>query len=778
MAVNLSPIGGVAAQFFDNSGNILSGGKIFTYAAGTTTPQASYTSASGVTAHSNPIILDAAGRVPSGEIWLTDGLQYKFIIKTSTDVQIGSYDNIIGINSNFVNYTNSQEFQTATAGQTVFTLTTMVYQPGTKSLSVFVDGVNQYGPGSMYAYQETSDTVVTFTSGLHVGAEVKFTTSAINASSYGDAEQISYVPPFTGSVATNVEAKLAQTVSVKDFGAVGDGNADDTTAVHAAINYAKARRGSVFFPSGTYRVTSGYTQSVNQNDVHLFGEGSTREVFSGNPSKGSRILLDSTDPSSFFYLSTADHNLQVNDLTFQCDQFVQDRAFFKLGSNTSQFFTRVNFENVERPIVWPSATYFQSSAYRDVQFRNSGTFHSETLDLICTLLVFDNVNHEGSVPANTEQIACNLSGIRQIQGTNFLLEGTSPGAGWTILKLGTTYDVDWAAAPTANFDGFWIEFSGPAFGYCVEQVRGTVSINNTTSFITPTNQYRLEQKAVLELDASSFTGSEFDPATAFSLESVDCTVILKNCGARNTRQLVQQRIFYEDCFVASSNTNIGMARFSSTAPELLYSYNGVPFDPALVSSGAFGGTVFRNETDATYGRKLSVYPSANAIDAAIRATSFNSFAIGDEFFVKVRAKLPTFTGNQIQFTAVSNTGTLAAYAFDAATYSNQIVTLTIPFRLIAAATSVGFGIGTVGVTAMTDPVEIYHLEIYRGGVFTNGYRTGYPTCVTWNGTADPANGTWARGDRVFNSTPTVGQPKSWVCTVAGTPGTWVSEGNL
>lgn len=44
--------------------------------------------------------------------------------------------------------------------------------------------------------------------------------------------------------------------------------------------------------------------------------------------------------------------------------------------------------------------------------------------------------------------------------------------------------------------------------------------------------------------------------------------------------------------------------------------------------------------------------------------------------------------------------------------------------------------------------------------------------------AVPAAGTWSRGDRVFNVNATVGQPKSWVCTVAGTPGTWVSEGNL
>ena len=273
MVVNLSPIGGVAAQFFDNSGNILSGGKIFTYAAGTTTPQATYTSSSGVTAHSNPIILDAAGRVPGGEIWLTDGSQYKFLIKTSTDVQIGSYDNIFGINSNFVNYTTSQEFQTATAGQTVFTLTTMQYQPGTRSLSVFVDGVNQYGPGALYAYQETSSTVVTFTAGLHAGADVKFTTSVINASSYGDAEQVSYTPPFTNSVTTNVELKLAQTISVKDFGATGNNVTDDTAAIQAAITAAQGK--VLFIPAGQYV----HSATLNFSKCSVQGEGPDASIF-------------------------------------------------------------------------------------------------------------------------------------------------------------------------------------------------------------------------------------------------------------------------------------------------------------------------------------------------------------------------------------------------------------------------------------------------------------------------------------------------------------------
>ena len=50
--------------------------------------------------------------------------------------------------------------------------------------------------------------------------------------------------------------------------------------------------------------------------------------------------------------------------------------------------------------------------------------------------------------------------------------------------------------------------------------------------------------------------------------------------------------------------------------------------------------------------------------------------------------------------------------------------------------------------------------------------------VTAYGAAAPVAGTWGVGDRMINSVPVVGQPKSWVCTVAGTPGTWVSEGNL
>ena len=263
MAVLLSPVGGVAAQFFTNAGVPLSGGKIYTYAAGTTTPQATYTTGAGNIQHSNPIILDAAGRVPTGEIWLTDGLSYKFAMYDANNVLIATYDNIVGINSNFVNFVNQQEIQTATAGQTVFTLTTMQYQVGTGNLSVFVDGVNQYGPGAQYAYTETSSTVVTFVSGLHVGASVKFTTTEIQNSGVADASQITYTYPDANAVEESVEDRLAQYVSVKDFGAIGDGVTDDTDAIVNALNASNA----VYFPAGTYLTTGG----INIKNKSLFG---------------------------------------------------------------------------------------------------------------------------------------------------------------------------------------------------------------------------------------------------------------------------------------------------------------------------------------------------------------------------------------------------------------------------------------------------------------------------------------------------------------------------
>ena len=91
--VNLSYFAGAGWQFFDDNGIPLAGGKIYAYEAGTTTPVVTYTSSAGAVANPYPVVLDSAGRPPS-EVWVVPGALYKFVVKTSADVTIRTYDNI------------------------------------------------------------------------------------------------------------------------------------------------------------------------------------------------------------------------------------------------------------------------------------------------------------------------------------------------------------------------------------------------------------------------------------------------------------------------------------------------------------------------------------------------------------------------------------------------------------------------------------------------------------------------------------------------------------
>lgn len=78
-------------QFFDNNGDPLAGGKLYTYVAGTTTPLATYTSQTGGTSNPNPVILDSAGRA---SIWLSATQLYYMELKTSADSLIWTADNV------------------------------------------------------------------------------------------------------------------------------------------------------------------------------------------------------------------------------------------------------------------------------------------------------------------------------------------------------------------------------------------------------------------------------------------------------------------------------------------------------------------------------------------------------------------------------------------------------------------------------------------------------------------------------------------------------------
>jgi len=76
-------------QFFGSDGLPLVGGKLYTYAAGTTTPLATYTDHTANTANTNPVILDSAGEA---DVWLPETTAYKYVLKDADDVTLFTVD--------------------------------------------------------------------------------------------------------------------------------------------------------------------------------------------------------------------------------------------------------------------------------------------------------------------------------------------------------------------------------------------------------------------------------------------------------------------------------------------------------------------------------------------------------------------------------------------------------------------------------------------------------------------------------------------------------------
>ena len=133
-----------------------------------------------------------------------------------------------------------------------------------------------------------------------------------NFAAVGDSTNIIYTPPFTGGVAETVSAKLSQTVSVKDFGAVGDGIIDDTTAIQNALDSGK----NIYFPAGTYMHTGGLTQT--SHGQHVYGESSYQVGYPGVVGN-SVILKKISGTSDGWLLGTSGgglHNISFDNSGF------------------------------------------------------------------------------------------------------------------------------------------------------------------------------------------------------------------------------------------------------------------------------------------------------------------------------------------------------------------------------------------------------------------------------------------------------------------------------
>jgi hypothetical protein len=439
MTVNISLFAGAGAQFFDDNGTPLSGGLLYTYLAGTTTAAATFTSSTGLSAHSNPIVLDAGGRVPE-EVWLTADTTYKFVLQDADAVLIGSWDNI----------------------------------PGISNANTLADDLANTSNIAL------GDALVGFKQTYALGI-------------------------MPGAVGKTLNDKMQDLVSVKDFGAKGDGTTDDTASIQAAINLACTYGGNVYLPAGTYKISAALVFSMNSSLVDpvkrpsMSGDGmAATTIYQTANANGIEIV--GYDPQPAGYCLFQDFTLygyQKNKLGMA----LKDIAF-------------VTINNVYLA-GWSTGLYganVLSSTFNDLVIRfNDGGFYFEPNAAFGFVSEPNAITMSNCTVGNNDSYGGKVIGAGTFNYTGGSIEANGFGtdlssAKWGLAIVDAGGKLAQQAACAFNISGVYFEANGGQAQFQVQQTvsrPGVTGVLNACSFSVVGTSYP-QQQVYLAASSPSF----------------------------------------------------------------------------------------------------------------------------------------------------------------------------------------------------------------------------------------------------------------------------------
>ncbi len=816
-------------QFFTAGGIPLVGGKLYTYAAGTTTLLATYTDATGAQFNSNPITLNSRGEAA---VWLSNVAAYKFKLTDATDVEIWTADNIEG----------------------------------------------------------------------SIGA-------ADLAASTGSS-LIGYITAGSGAVATTVQTKLRESVSVQDFGADPTGALDATAAINNALAASKCvsfgDAGDTYTISGTLNVQTGstlifngatVTQTVNQTPMFDVRSTTGVTISGGNfVGKAESPFTNSAASLAICVRGASAINLSVRNNTFT--GFCYSPLMVALTGTNIEFID--NFVTGPGAAVLGAPTAGNRNCTGVTILGNGVTIRGNTIQETGEGIIVGqqstDVVIDGNIIKNTvveHGIYCD-TGIQRLTISNNLIHNTC-GIGMKVqwyndpvltqlpsdmTIVGNVIQNTGTAAPFISGDGILVYNSAPA-------TAGTLSgvTNASPAVFTTVASHGLSSGDVISI--SGVTG----------LISVDSKTI---SGITNANPGVFTTTASHGFQVGNTVVISGVVGTSgvngtfviNTVPALntfSISLAGVPVDTTASGAWVSGGTAVVNYAVANTVNDTFVVattPAANTFtvttyqDVQLSTVGWTAYGSGGTVTKAMYGNNVTITGNSIR--NIQQDGISLRYVKNAVVADNVIdtcgrdglyglyvanvdflnnnvsnvqyngVAMFAPLKpcrvrnttlinpglagvataggnsgmlldgnggvdcsyntIIGEATSTKmlYGIqlasgdkrqyvvdrniiqraSSAGISLWNDTPNSYALRSMfnndsASATGANAY-AGVTTAIPGRGTsqrdffgsAAPVTGTWVQGDKLWVEYPAAGTPVGWHCLVSGTPGTWYPFGGL
>ena len=581
------------------------------------------------------------------------------------------------------------------------------------------------------------------------------------------------------------------------FGAIGDGIVDDTAAIQAAFN-SLTSESAIYFPSGTYLVSptvaSDYILKLpNANNLTVYGEGVSSVIkVKGGAGNYAGIIgyVANSEPKGLTVRDiTFDHNAQNNTFSSIVDYDARVRSTVSTYARATNW-DRMQFLNITVlncdsivSLYFPRGTAFGGSvlvdgcSWVDARNGNGQDFDQSFINCTCEFAQITNCQFRGAswalaprtaiephasdsiISGNAIryfQVGMNLTGIsqagttyRHICSNNTMMVCRDGLLIWSQTLAPTNADV--------GFEGMIIEnnvidmspynymFGNPSIGYKGIAFYGGANHRSLKRLVIADNviSYPIDISGNSYSDRSA--SKNWGAIGAYSLDTAytqeDVTIrgnMVKNCA--------HSALFFDigvwKGMQIEGNTFVNCGTSKSASPAVA---NLVPL--------YFTATL---ESDLQISRNTFIdLNSAPLITDVIflrdrRATPvYTTYVLDNVFEFADGANLAAVT----DYVGVATSTTLVRFIGDVPTDTIRLPAITGGIGSVATVKSSGAKVvkSQSGVTAWTQVLY---------------------------GSAAPTTGTWRVGDTVYNATPTAGGFMGWVCTVAGTPGTWKTFGAI